>query len=305
MPEGTIDIPDSPPVKPVVEPKGPDANKPPAGETPPEPVKKFAGKYETQEAFAAGINEARKKLGLDEAEVFGDKGLYASPESAERGYRELTTLMRKVAPSKEPAEEMKLGEEPKPDEGAKTPEQIVEKAGLKWDEVQERFLKDGTLDDAEYKAIQKIRPGLSRELIDAMAQGMVAKAQVVNQARSQMRGEAATIVGGDDNLAALLAAAPSFVPADEKDAFNARLADPKHYKGALRDLMHMHAEAVGAGKAKPLASGTASAGPSVAKDASEWGRLLRAAANGDEDARRKIHNTPIATIEKWNRAVTG
>lgn len=313
MPSGetaTEELATAPPVEekqPETAPEGSEGDK--TGTTVPKtddpPAKKFAGKYESEDAFAKGINEARKALGLDEVEtVIGEGGLYSSPEAAERGYKDLTKLLRTTKPPEtDPA--MKLGEETEtqPDDAA-SPEQILQKAGLNFADLEKQYTEDGKLSDEQYKAIQKARPGLSRELIDSMADGMMAKAQMVRAEQGRMRAEAADLVGGEDNLTELLKNARSFVPADEIEDVQQRLSDPKRFKGAIRDLKEFHAKAVGSDKAKPLAGGGGPGGQVGAKDSVEFSRLMALASQGDANAIRKIRNTPQSKIEEWSRTAT-
>lgn len=270
-------------------------------ETPP----KFAGKYETDDAALQGVNEARKKLGLGEVEtLYGDGGLYADRAAAERGYKDLTTLLRTAGkPSEADGQGMTLGDEPTAEE-AVSPEQILQKASLSMADLETQYAEHGKLTDEQYKAIQKARPGLSREIIDTMADGMIAKASLVRQEQARMKAEAAEIVGGEDALSEMLKNAKSFVPADEFDDLQARIRDPKRFKGAVRDLKEFHAAAVGSGKAKPLAGGGAPPAEGGAKDSTDFARLMRLASSGDQAAIRKIRNTPDAKVREWAASAT-
>lgn len=91
-----------------------------------------------------------------------------------------------------------------------------------------------------------------------------------DEQQQQMRADAAEMVGGDDELKGLLGSARQFVPADEMERFNARLADPSSYRDALADLL-----------SRKDAANRASSGP---KNLAEYNRLAQRATNGDATA---------------------
>lgn len=277
-------------------------------ETPP----KFAGKYDDDEAALKGTNELREKMGLDPVEkLYGEDGLYASRAAAERGYKEMTKLQRTARPSAEQAEPMKLGGEETETDEPITPQQILERAELDFADLEKQYAEHGELTPEQYTAIRKSDPSLKnvstailKTLVDNAARGMIATAKEATQAQAAMRAEAAEIVGGEDVLEMLLKTAPSFVPKNEFEDLAERLKNPKWFRGAARDLKQFHADSVGAGKSKPIVGGGEPSGSGGAKNSAEYHRLVRAAAAGDEAARRKVDATPRATIQKWQSTAT-
>lgn len=274
--------------------------------TPDEPVK-FAGKYESEEAFAKGLTEVRNALGLKTGEtVIGDGGEYSSVEAAEAAYRDLAVLARQK-PEPKPDEEVKpldVGDEPEIDQDMGV-DAIVEKAGLDLEELEKAYLDNGKLSDEQYEALQKIQPGFTRRMIDDMARGRMATREVQNAETAAIRREAAEMVGGDDALDNLLANARQFTPADEIDDIRERLAKKGGFKGAIRDLMEHHKNAVGAGKAEPLIKGTpAPAGNTGATKPAEFADLMRRASAGDAAAIAKIHATPDSLVKQWASEAT-
>lgn len=216
---------ETPIVQPATPPVTPPAT-PPAGETP-AGERVYAGKYKTVEDLEKSYVELQKKLGAPKPPADAD------------ALKIDTTPTPKVEEIPDTAD---LGV-------------VLEKAGLKQDEVAKAFSETGKLTDDQYKAI-KAKYNLPRAAVDQFMAGQAAQAAVQTITQKQIRAEAATIAGSEEALNSLLASAKDFVPADEIEDINARLADPKRYKGAMRDIMEFHKAAVGAGKSKPLVSGT-------------------------------------------------
>jgi hypothetical protein len=215
---------------PIVQPATPTVTPPatpPAGETP-AGERVYAGKYKTVEDLEKSYVELQKKLG-------GPK-----PPADADALKIDTTPAPKVEEIPDTAD---LGV-------------VLEKAGLKQEEVAKAFGETGKLTDDQYKAI-KNKYGLPRAAVDQFMAGQAAQAAVQTITQKQIRAEAATIAGSEEALTALLSTAKDFVPADEIEDINARLADPKRFKGALRDVMEFHKAGVGAGKSKPLVGGSA------------------------------------------------
>lgn len=158
--------------------------------------------------------------------------------------------------------------------------QAIEKAGLDAEALRSKWAKSGRLDDSDYEAIAKVNPTLDRATVNTIAEGMSAKAELAERYRSEAKQNAIKIVSGkfgvnhekaEAALADLLRDAPNFVPADEMPDLQERLDDPKRYRGAIRDLIDLHNEAVGAGRSKPLIVGSPSSGRSdLPKTRAEW-----------------------------------
>jgi hypothetical protein len=188
-------------------------------------------------------------------------GKYKTPDELEKGYIELQKKIGQPKALEAPAAEgdpLKIGTPPAglPEEIPDTADLgvVLEKAGLKQDDVDKAFAETGKLTDEQYKAI-KAKYNLPRAAVDQFLEGQQAQAAVKVQAQQRIKTEAAAIVGSEAALTTLLSTAKEFIPPDEIDDINARLADPKRFKGALRDVMEFHRASVGAGKSAPLASG--------------------------------------------------
>ena len=278
---------------------------PPGGDTAPKPESKLAGKFESPEALAKGINEIRGKLGAEPlANVIGEGGTYKDANEAATGYKELERVLGGLKPAKTldpktPVEPLKLGEASEAE--ADVP-QILTKAGLVQADLEKQWLEHGELTDEQYAAIHKARPSLTKGDVKLIASGMAAQAVVRNQAVAATVSEAEKIVGGTEQLKNLLNSAGQFITDKAEQAdFNRRLADPKLAVGAVRDLAARHAAEVGAGRSQPLITGGSPAGPALPKNLTEFNVIIKKAARGDASAMATLNAVPQSTIDKWTR----
>lgn len=157
-----------------------------------------------------------------------------------------------------------LGIPKPPEDDGFDPADLIGKAGLDESTLYEQWKEKGDLTPAQFAAIQKADPSMTPSRVRAIAKGLVAEADLASQQQTAMKSEAAKIAGGAEQLDQLLSSASEFVPADEIEDLDQRLRSPKHFKGAMRDLVAFHRDAVGAGKTNPIAMGDpAPAGPQI------------------------------------------
>ena len=226
-------------------------------------------------------------------------GKFKSVEELEKGYKELESQFHKTRPTK--PGEMRI-EAPEVPDDADIPT-LIDKAGLDQSELEAHWAEHGKLADEHYAAIRKARPSLSRRDVEFIAEGLAAKASLRAIQMQTVRTECEAVVGGKTQFESLLRQAAMFVPESEQKGINAMLANPSTAKAAVRVLMQMHAEAAGAGKAKPLIGG--SAAPSVgggARSMEDYQSLMAAAARGDKSARSRIMATDAASIAEWSKS---
>lgn len=223
---------------------------------------------------------------------------FKTPEDFRKSYDEAENKIRELSE--------KVKSAPAPDDGlslsggnvddSDIPE-IVTKAGLKQEDLEKQYAEHGELTPEQYAAFRKVNPGLGRKVVDAIARGMVAEGAIKTQTLQTIKAEAVKMVGGEQQWDVLRATAKTFVPADEIEDLETRLRSPKHYKGAIRDLLAHHSAAVEAGKTQPLIGGSAPSGSSVTRE--EFGRLMARASRGDRAALNQIRAIPQATIDSW------
>ena len=228
---------------------------------------KFADKFASPEEFGKGINEARTKLGLDphdeNAPPFGEGSIYATVEVAESAYKDLEKLIHSRA---KPEKKESAKPEPKPD-GLKlasdpvepsddaTIEQVLEKAELNGEQLAATFKEDGKLTDAQYTALRAI--GYPRSAVNAFMQGQQSTAALAVFEQDRIQKSAIGIAGGKEQWENLRTWAKGNYDTDEIADMDERLANPKRYKGAIKQMLSDHREAEGAGKTQPLVGGAA------------------------------------------------
>jgi len=239
----------------------------------------FAGKYETVEAMERGYKELESKLGQA-------KPAEAAAPATPAATGEPMTIPAPAVPADEAADLDVNG--------------ILSKAGIHPRDVAEQWDANRRLTDNQYAALSKA--GHPKRLVDSYLEGQYAAHTLRKQEQGRMRGEAAALAGGEAELANLLGTAASFVPADELDDIRERLADPKRFKGAIRDVLHHHTAHVGAaGSGSLVQGGTAPSSAGAIETPSEFARLSIAAAKGDRSAMLRIAATPQSSINAWGR----
>lgn len=196
-------------------------------------AKVYAGKFKEADALYKGANELRKKLDMPEM-------TYADPDSAEREYTSLQKLMGKMGQAKQ-ADKLAIPDAKPVDDNMDVPD-ILQKASLDQSAIEKKWAEKGTLDPEDYEALRKVNPALSKNVVNRIAEGLAAKAALTSVAKERLIGEAATIVGGQEQLDALLTSAREFVPETEIEAFNKRLDDPKQMLSAVRELAFLQSQ---------------------------------------------------------------
>jgi hypothetical protein len=128
----------------------------------------------------------------------------------------------------------KGGEQQKPQqkadgqqEGDDTAKQVVEAAGLDWNDIQTKVAKDFKLDDADYEKLEKI--GIPREIVD----GYIETAKYAQRA---VLSEVHSYSGGKEKLDAALKWASQNLKPEEIDQINGVLATP-NWKLGIDALM--------------------------------------------------------------------
>lgn len=310
----------APNLQPVVVPAPGAANAPPAPTPPPTT---YVGKFQGGAALEQGFRQLQASvaplLGLPAMDpsqpLVGQGGLYADHTALETAYKTLESANGRLkapaatqpangapqigtpAPAAEPGG-LQIGapQETEPS----TAEEIITKAGLKEADLVGQWEKNGTLTDEQYAAFRKVNPGLSKVVINELASGRAAKAALKIQALNAAKMQAAVLVGGEQNLKALLDGARAFVPEGEIAGFNQMLSDPKTMPVAVRALYAMHQAHVGAGRSAPLVGGTpAPAGTPLT--AAQRTDLLRRASANDPAALRELAAIPQSEIDNWKK----
>jgi len=203
-------------------------------------------------------------------------------------YTELETKQSAAPPAPPPPDPSQMKIQPQQTGPAfDSIDTILNRAGLKADDVAQEFQQSGRLTDAQYAALQS--QGVGRTMVDMVMQGQHSNAQLLQMQRTQARTAAEGLTGGAGQLDNLLAWAANLPPNVQAD-LNERLADPQRYEGAVTELMGRHRTAVGAGTAEPLIEAGTGTPPGVGAltTKEEVTKALHAARNGDGRAQQQI-----------------
>ncbi len=188
---------------------------------------------------------------------------YKTVEEQARAYPELQkTLGKKDKPPDGP---LKLA---KPDPLAEklkaadsNVNSILEVAGIAPAEIVQAFqstktaTSPGEATAEQYAALDKL--GYGKGIVDQIYGQMATYAQ---GAMDKAVGEAETIAGGESQLKNLIAFASGALPGAQLAEMQERLNNPAQLPGAVRELMQLHREGVGAGGAQPLVEGDGAPG---------------------------------------------
>lgn len=231
-------------------------------------------KYKDQPEFEKGMRNLANKAARSEVIKDGEKligeggrwktldeaiaahGAYSAVLHARGGDEETKPEGEVKKPEEKTAEAkptepaaLRIGEPPAADSEPADIPGILDKAGLKLDDLKAHWQEHGDLSEDHYKAIKGVRKNLGDADVKLIAEGFLAKARLHDAARTQIHGELAGIAGGEQQLKTILGDAAKHIedPA-ERAAYNKMLDDPKQAKAALRAIMAIRAEKLGATK---------------------------------------------------------
>lgn len=255
---------------------------------------KFAGKYDSPEAFERGIREGAKAAGLpfsEKAKLIGDGGMFASVKEAEEGYKALERAI--TAKGKADAAPKPVAPMPgdKPDEPEVVDddadlETLVTKAGLNTMELGREFITNQKLTDEQYTKLRKAMPGATKKVIDAIigTQIQVAKAEWDNATTA-----AEQVAGGREQLTSLVQWASKNMDAAVVQGLSAQAkANPKFYPAMIEVFASAYAKKAGGtpGGAGVRAGAGAPSSTAVVTTAAEF-RALRLAVERNEPGARE------------------
>jgi hypothetical protein len=135
---------------------------------------------------------------------------FKTPEDMAKAY---SALEQKLGAPKDPVAPT-VPEVPVTPEAGKeedTAKDVVAKAGLDWNAVNDEFASNGALTDETVKKITDL--GIPKEMIDAYVEGQMAKADAITT-------QVLAVTGGREGFDAMAAWMTANVPADEIGAFN-------------------------------------------------------------------------------------
>ena len=282
-------------------PSTPPPTEPPAGAPPAAPSStnapvKFAGKYDSPEAFERGIREGAKAAGLpfsEKAKLIGDGGMFASVKEAEEGYKALEraiTAKGKADAAPKPVAPMPgdTPDEPEQVDDDADLETLVTKAGLNTMELGREFLTNNKLTDDQYTKLRKAMPGATKKVIDAIigTQIQVAKAEWDSATTA-----AEQVAGGREQLTGLVQwASKNMDPAVVQGLSAQAKANPKFYPAMIEVFASAYAKKAGGTPGgqgvKPGAGAPSST--TVIRTAADFKALRLAVERGEPGARERM-----------------
>lgn len=184
-----------------------------------------------------------------------------------------------------------------------SPEALAEKAGVKLEELTTAYMADGKLPLAAVEALEKA--GIGRAFAERIVQGEAARVRYAQGEVERVVQQVTEIAGGAVQRDTVLNWAASSLPKADIEKMNSRLNDPAQAVSAIRELMFMHQQAVGAGKARPLVSGIApvAEAPGFTNSSQVVAAFAAARRQGylDEATKRRLANTPSHILQGINR----
>ena len=249
---------------------------PAATETP----KPLAGKFASQDELEKGFGSLVEKVGMEAA------------------YRQLAgTQGAKPAGQSLTLEDREVGEDA-------TIEQVLDLAGLDRDEVANQIAENGKLTDDQYARLKKTA-NLPRGLIDQHL-GLLVEAAKASSA--SIRGAAIELVGSEEQLEKLREWASATLDGDDRAWFNEQVGPGTTRSASQRAmewLVGHHAQAVGAGNARPLIDGAAPAPSSGAAGFASSREMVTAltAAKEKHGGNPTLDATYMARLRNTERSV--
>tara|TARA_R100000995_G_scaffold80591_1_gene52517 strand:+ start:240 stop:1136 length:897 start_codon:yes stop_codon:yes gene_type:complete len=234
-------------------------------------------------------------------------GKYDSVDALEKAYLELQS---------------KMGDRPQENTAAPTPEnqpeedrgfsvergieEIVKATGLRDEDIITQWQQNKQLLPEQYEAFKQ--QGYGKEVVDTFIAGQEAQAAGRQTAQDNMKSDAANLCGGEAKYDMLMAWAETAYDEGQKQLINERLADPRQYQGAIKEMLFDWDSKVGADRSASLAQPGSAPAPDAAGFTSTHEVLqamaeLKAKGYADEVLAAKISNTPdhlIQGIDSWH-----
>lgn len=262
------------------------------------------GKFKNPEALETGYNNLRENMGLEKVDALvGEKGQYRDHLALDRAYLDLEKLQGSRKPAEKPGEtkppvdsgKLDIETHAGDDDSIDVPT-IIERSGLKLEDLESQWNEHGALTDEQYAAIRKADPslknvskGVLKAMVDQAAKGMILEAEAVSQARAQLHGKLAEKLGVEPSkLVDTLRTMGASVPAGEREAINKALNDSSLAELAVEKIIAYHRNANGAGGSKPAIPGDAGNAPAGIRTFEDLSTASRRSNEGDMNAARSI-----------------
>lgn len=200
-------------------------------------------------APSAAVPEWLKDATPEEQKSFGQ---YASRADLLKAHNELRT---KLGQNKPAGDDLSITPNAPPVTGEDLAG-FIKSAGLSTTDIQKAWSESGQLTTDQYKSLAG--KGIGRAAVDTI---LAMETELRGYKAKEIKAESARIVGGEQQLNALInwGKQDGSLTADERDWYNAQVANPTSAARAVEWLNGKYTQAVGAGRATPLVEGGAAA----------------------------------------------
>ncbi len=262
----------------------------------------------TYEAMIPSKEEVARQNAQAEEQAQQEKrlaGKYDSVDALEKAYLELQSKFgdrsdNQAAPTPEPQQE---------DRGFSVErgiEEIVQAAGLRDEDIITQWQQNRQLLPEQYEAFK--RQGYGKEVVDTFIAGQEAQAAGRQAAQDNMKNDAMNLCGGESKYDMLMAWAETAYDEGQKQLINERLADPRQYQGAIKEMLFDWDAKVGADRSASLAQPGSAPAPDASGFTSTHEVLqamaeLKAKGYADDVLAAKLSNTPdhlIQGVDSWH-----
>ena len=258
----------------------------------------------TAEASFPDQDEARKAAAEESAKAEQAKlaGKYETVEDLEKAYQEaqrkITELSQRDARTSEEEVQFKIEQHgPFADRDVAG---VLEAASLDGKQLAEQWEANGRLTEEQYESLKNI--GYSRQVVDTFVAGQYSMTQADNNTQQQMLSQAKSLVGGEGQLQNLYQWAANNYTPHQQEQLNQRLADPRTWQSALKEMMFDESQASGTIQSRPLMNATevAPAEPAGFTTTREVLTAFEAARNNgfmSDETKSKLARTPQHLLE--------
>jgi len=202
------------------------------------------------------------------------------------------------APRQDAPSSLAINNDPPVDPGDLDVDQIIERSGLRQEELAAQVSKFGKLDPEQIAAIRKVNPSLTPKIISHIAEAYALKIEASARLTETVRSEGEKIAGGPEQLATLMQwAKANLDPASIARYDRMTQSDPRMFPSVVRLLMTDHAAAIGSGQSRPLAGAPRSGGGAAApSNVAEMRSLMDRVRSGDRAAIQTLNDMDPSEI---------
>ena len=136
---------------------------------------------------------------------------------------------------------------------------VLDATGLDMAQIRASWDSLGSLTPEQYDAFRTV--GYSKDVVDTFITGQYAVAGQQANIQVQMKDNAISMAGGEDQLNNVMEWAKNHYNEPQSESLNGRLSDPRTYESAIKELLYDFRAEVGSSNSRPLAGVEAVAPP--------------------------------------------